>query len=70
MKPTSKQIDFIKDICETLHLKAPACKTVQEASSWIQSHLDSYNDANRRDWTEFWDEEDYEIHGYCRDDYH
>ena len=70
MKPTDKQISFIKDICGKLNLKEPDCKTVREASFWIQSHLDAYNEANRSDWTEHWDEEDYELHGYSRDDYH
>ena len=67
MKPTSKQIDFIKDICETLHLKEPTCKNVLDASIWIQSHLDSYNEANRENKMDYWDEEDYELHGYCHE---
>ncbi len=67
MKPTSKQIDFIKDICEVLGLKEPTCETIQEASSWIQEHLDDYNSAvkdnEHYEWASSLDYDDLDYYG-------
>ena len=63
MKPTDKQLNFIKEICAVLEIKNPNCKTKQEASTWISNHIDSYNLELRSSWTKWWEAEDYEFAG-------
>ena len=43
-KPTNKQILFIEKICDTLDLEYPDCKTIKEASDFIQDYIDDYYD--------------------------
>ena len=42
IEPTKKQLDFIDDICDTLKIKKPNCKTKGEASQWISKHIGEY----------------------------
>lgn len=59
MAPTSKQLNFIKEICSELDLPNPKCKTIQEASNWISNHIDSYNSAMALHRYDHWEAEDY-----------
>lgn len=59
MKPTEKQLDYIKVITDLLHIKMPILSTKEEARLWIQNHIDEYNDVLKKiegspkdfDWT-------------------
>lgn len=50
-KPTEKQLDFIAEIEEYVGDKFEG-DTRREASEWIDTHLDEYNQMRR-----FWEEE-------------
>jgi hypothetical protein len=51
IKPTEKQLDFIAEIEKYVGDTFDG-KTRQEASEWIDEHLDGYNQMRR-----FWEEE-------------
>ena len=43
MKPTDKQLNFIAEICSTLHLTNPKCKTKEQAKKWINKYVEDYD---------------------------
>lgn len=58
-KPTEKQKAFIEEICGVLEIKNPKCKTIEEASNFIQSHLWSYNQELKIAHMKHWDAQDF-----------
>lgn len=42
MKPTEKQLSFIKYICSVLDIETPNCETKEQARDFISSHIEKY----------------------------
>lgn len=70
MGPTKKQINFIEQMCLVLDIDIPKCKTIGEASTWIDEHLATYNLAMKIRWIDTWDLDDYASHGMDPYDYY